>query len=1799
MPTGRLGTPDSRLGNIVLGSPGGALRGATDSTSVTDSISYETSGASAFSLSLADSTSVADEIVSTPAAYSVSTRAFDPAVFDPAVFNTTTRRALFEAAPPVTDSIALETTGVRGFSRASVDGVPVGADEPNRLVGLIRGPTEVVAIVGDSVRDADSDVLATQSGAEALAAVTPPDAIVTQSGAEAIVQFPPPPMQVGKAGAQAMVRAETHIRATQVLVQVAGRPDDSWAPPPLVTAEDNLVVAEETFTRDETAGWGQSEFGPAWEVQRGLPATFSVAGGRGKLAWRGEASFIGDAIQARLPFTGAYPIDLTIDFVVSPSDGSTGQYGSREVYWEIFSHNNHAIWAFEINAFKDAALVWGLVAVVATRDDPYPDYVSGSGTPAEIVTQPAPSSSSTLKQRVRIDEIMPGQGTISVKLWLAEDPEPDDWWVSPWIDAGTTFDWFEWDGDDYVFYGPWSPVGLRVVTNNGTGTVTSPTSIEIDRVVFNAGLSSAVDSIEHVVAEGEYPGTLREFLSTTDAISYIRGIRRVPTETITTLDWIHRVPSAEEIEELGILPGYLLYDFFDRNLPENQLGLASSGWPYPLGGQTSGFGNLPLYYVSDALGVARGGIWRKVPQAPRIGIRFDYLVPIYGKGAYFTFDGENSRQRLDVTTVGSGDDLGRWIEIYLPSTYDVSGFQYLTFDLNGADEDLRGRWLRILAVFPERNGEIYGLKVWPAEDPEPEAWDQARVETGLSKWAQWPEISFHASLGSSTPIESERAALGIDNLQIFDPLFYMPGGTTEYLTTYDTIVATHFHFPDDFYADAQDSVATWVPDMIMHRVERPQVVQPIDNDTTLAQPANPGDTTVVVTNPTGTGGTAPVIIVIGGEQYAVIGVGGGGTLTLDRGVSRPYAAGTSVRIRPIPTSIVVGGVDITRFVDFKATRLTTFAGPGIGTGEIRIKDVDRTRTITPGAEIVITHRGIRVWGGYVLQVQRSYAFPYGRSGDPAPRFLTIQAADYNILMEKRVLFNKIDPLDYKPEAWPVGTADATALSYMIQNHLDLTGDGIGFDIAVTTSIAPFEPFIPAILDGTSWMQAMNVIVDRTRAVFYIDPDKVLRYVDDSTQQSRFGYDGVSDVPNNTSTIGFRDLELDADATKMINDALVWGYGQGSSEMAFHREEDGLSTGSIAVHGRWQHGEMRGDMYKQESVQRRAETWVHGSAYNRRGHKDDKHNVRCTVFVPYFRVGDVVSVDVTSFGFSDLIPVRAAEITFPTPFDIQMRLTISHEIDPPWNTFEWWRPPFPDWEWRREDPPIVCPIDYVPQYEPFGPGGVWLSVSPPAGQNGWLVYTSHYSIGAGPGGSWIWIAGGVNYIGRYYIESPAYTFMASPPTYGRRPILHRFTSVSSGYYAYFFASAGPWIVWEPEMLETRSWQRIAVEVPGWTGEVEVTLVLDWRFNGWNTWSKYWMGGIGHSYPTPLGASQLSFNDSHQDGDWPDPFHIEGIRDLPDLIDMTSDLINGKDEFNASNQGTTTASGSQVVKRIMQSGGSVQLGTTYTGTKPHEPTIGHNDWHPSGGDAILTGSWTVISVKKVKTTLLVRSLDDRDDGTYCVSIPGWGDVTMPLQKTSHPLGTVYRFPGAYAAGTTRVYVDGVLQQSGTDYFETDPSAGYITLANETSLPVTGTFWVTGPSVADLGGLSFILPSGGLVTGTFGPKTSGWPSFSWHGVYYPYFHNGTDFAVSAGSPVYASAAGTVHWETQSTGGAMIHIYHAANIRTVYAHLSARVAPAGTVVNQGDLIAYSGDSGYVTGAHLHWGIVVNGHPEDPMGVL
>lgn len=114
------------------------------------------------------------------------------------------------------------------------------------------------------------------------------------------------------------------------------------------------------------------------------------------------------------------------------------------------------------------------------------------------------------------------------------------------------------------------------------------------------------------------------------------------------------------------------------------------------------------------------------------------------------------------------------------------------------------------------------------------------------------------------------------------------------------------------------------------------------------------------------------------------------------------------------------------------------------------------------------------------------------------------------------------------------------------------------------------------------------------------------------------------------------------------------------------------------------------------------------------------------------------------------------------------------------------------------------------------------------------------------------------------------------------------------------------------------------------------------------------------------------------------------------------------------------------------------------------------------------------------------------------------------------------------------------------------------------------------------------------TYGTLTSGF------GARWGTIHKGIDWGVPVGTACRASRGGTVVSAGWSGGyGYCVVIDHGDGVRTRYAHLSSIQVSNGQYVEQGEVIALTGNTGDSTGPHIHFEIIVNGTAVNPANYL
>jgi LysM repeat protein len=103
-----------------------------------------------------------------------------------------------------------------------------------------------------------------------------------------------------------------------------------------------------------------------------------------------------------------------------------------------------------------------------------------------------------------------------------------------------------------------------------------------------------------------------------------------------------------------------------------------------------------------------------------------------------------------------------------------------------------------------------------------------------------------------------------------------------------------------------------------------------------------------------------------------------------------------------------------------------------------------------------------------------------------------------------------------------------------------------------------------------------------------------------------------------------------------------------------------------------------------------------------------------------------------------------------------------------------------------------------------------------------------------------------------------------------------------------------------------------------------------------------------------------------------------------------------------------------------------------------------------------------------------------------------------------------------------------------------------------------------------------------------------------YYSWRHHGLDVANRVGTPIYSSDAGTVELAGWSRGyGNNIIVNHGGGKKTRYAHLSKFRCRVGDRVSKGEVIGDMGNTGWSTGPHLHFEVIINSRKLNPLNYI
>ncbi len=138
----------------------------------------------------------------------------------------------------------------------------------------------------------------------------------------------------------------------------------------------------------------------------------------------------------------------------------------------------------------------------------------------------------------------------------------------------------------------------------------------------------------------------------------------------------------------------------------------------------------------------------------------------------------------------------------------------------------------------------------------------------------------------------------------------------------------------------------------------------------------------------------------------------------------------------------------------------------------------------------------------------------------------------------------------------------------------------------------------------------------------------------------------------------------------------------------------------------------------------------------------------------------------------------------------------------------------------------------------------------------------------------------------------------------------------------------------------------------------------------------------------------------------------------------------------------------------------------------------------------------------------------------------------------------------------------------------------------------FGIDGVPDTEISNTGWALPTRGLISSGFGMRVN-----PFNGIFQ--LHDGTDMAHGCSQPIYAGHAGTVDYAGwYGALGEFIRIQNDGTYETGYGHIAAGqiLVHDGQQIQVGQLIARTGETGTATGCHLHYMVIINGTPVDPV---
>lgn len=246
-----------------------------------------------------------------------------------------------------------------------------------------------------------------------------------------------------------------------------------------------------------------------------------------------------------------------------------------------------------------------------------------------------------------------------------------------------------------------------------------------------------------------------------------------------------------------------------------------------------------------------------------------------------------------------------------------------------------------------------------------------------------------------------------------------------------------------------------------------------------------------------------------------------------------------------PVSVNINGSTITN-IEESTFQVESLLGSAVSTATLKIHDVDHSIAIPEGMDITITRSdtGAKIFGGLTSIVD---SWVDGRT-----RWWEIKAQSYNILLDTTIVYaSYLSGFTYDGL-----TGDAAIIADLFENRV-VGGLSTTSEIEARTHvIGSITTMSDIFFNYVTLREAMQTIANFTGRDFYVDANFYLHYYLWGELVSTLS---LSDAPDYTTNVGYRNLRRRVDATQIRNSFLVFGNNMFSSTQTYYLPSDPAQT----------------------------------------------------------------------------------------------------------------------------------------------------------------------------------------------------------------------------------------------------------------------------------------------------------------------------------------------------------------------------------------------------------------------------------------------------------------------------------------------------------------------------------------------------------------------------------------------------------------------------------------------------------------